>query len=112
MFWELYFCRHPLQELCCSPYVPNNVQSGGGHAKVKILTGPNACGKSVYLKQVFNETFTKNMSTHGAFFTKSNHTTFRNVMPQTIPLLKYVCLATYSIICLTVKGHEQENAIQ
>ncbi|XP_025111606.1 LOW QUALITY PROTEIN: mutS protein homolog 5-like [Pomacea canaliculata] len=44
--------RHPLQELCCSPYVPNNVQSGGGHAKVKILTGPNACGKSVYLKQV------------------------------------------------------------
>lgn len=71
MFWELILCRHPLQELCCSPYVPNNVQSGGGHAKVKILTGPNACGKSVYLKQVFNETFTKNMSTHGAFFTKS-----------------------------------------
>ncbi|KAK7501052.1 hypothetical protein BaRGS_00007537, partial [Batillaria attramentaria] len=44
--------RHPLQELCCSPFIPNDVQSGGAHPKVKILTGPNACGKSVYLKQV------------------------------------------------------------
>ncbi|KJH40853.1 MutS domain V protein [Dictyocaulus viviparus] len=26
--------------------------SGGNYSKVKVLTGPNACGKSVYLKQV------------------------------------------------------------
>ncbi|XP_070196128.1 mutS protein homolog 5-like isoform X2 [Littorina saxatilis] len=44
--------RHPIQELCCSPFIPNDIQSSGAHGKVKILTGPNACGKSVYLKQV------------------------------------------------------------
>ncbi|CAG5115808.1 unnamed protein product, partial [Candidula unifasciata] len=44
--------RHPLQELCCSPYVPNHTNMGGQHTKMKLLTGPNACGKSVYLKQV------------------------------------------------------------
>ncbi|KAF4524171.1 hypothetical protein B566_EDAN010627 [Ephemera danica] len=42
--------RHPLQELCVSEFVPNDTESmnGGLH----ILTGPNASGKSVYLKQV------------------------------------------------------------
>ena len=44
--------RHPLQELCCSPFVPNDTDSGGSDGKIKILTGPNACGKSVYIKQV------------------------------------------------------------
>ncbi|CAL1542302.1 unnamed protein product [Lymnaea stagnalis] len=44
--------RHPLQELCCSPYVPNDTKMGGQYSKIKLLTGPNACGKSVYLKQV------------------------------------------------------------
>ncbi|XP_076441308.1 mutS protein homolog 5-like [Babylonia areolata] len=44
--------RHPLQELCCSPFIANDIQSGNAHGKVKVLTGPNACGKSVYLKQV------------------------------------------------------------
>lgn len=44
--------RHPLQELCCTPFVPNDTHSGGDHAKMKLLTGPNASGKSVYLKQV------------------------------------------------------------
>ncbi|VDI65653.1 DNA mismatch repair protein MSH5 [Mytilus galloprovincialis] len=44
--------RHPLQELCCSPFVPNDVCSGQDYSNIKILTGPNACGKSVYLKQV------------------------------------------------------------
>ncbi|XP_041360061.1 mutS protein homolog 5-like [Gigantopelta aegis] len=44
--------RHPLQELCCSPYVPNDIQSGDDHGKIKVMTGPNACGKSCYLKQV------------------------------------------------------------
>ena len=46
--------RHPLQELCCTPFVPNDMFSGGDHSKMKVLTGPNASGKSVYLKQVRN----------------------------------------------------------
>ncbi|XP_013398574.1 mutS protein homolog 5 [Lingula anatina] len=49
--------RHPLQELCCSPFVPNATMSGGDHGKMKVLTGPNASGKSVYLKQVALITF-------------------------------------------------------
>jgi len=44
--------RHPLQELCVSPFVPNDTCSDLEHGKVKVLTGPNASGKSVYLKQV------------------------------------------------------------
>ncbi|XP_046326670.2 mutS protein homolog 5-like [Haliotis rufescens] len=44
--------RHPLQELCCTPFVPNDLHSGGNSGKIKLLTGPNACGKSVYLKQI------------------------------------------------------------
>lgn len=44
--------RHPIQEVCCSTFVPNDVQSNQQYGKIKILTGPNACGKSVYLKQV------------------------------------------------------------
>uniref|UniRef100_A0A8D8V662 MutS protein homolog 5 n=1 Tax=Cacopsylla melanoneura TaxID=428564 RepID=A0A8D8V662_9HEMI len=40
--------RHPLQELNVESFVPNDFQA----QKVHILTGPNACGKSVYLKQV------------------------------------------------------------
>ncbi|XP_038048492.1 mutS protein homolog 5-like isoform X2 [Patiria miniata] len=43
--------RHPLQELCVSPFVPNDTYSGGKFGKMKFLTGPNASGKSVYLKQ-------------------------------------------------------------
>ncbi|GLG95196.1 DNA mismatch repair protein spellchecker 1 [Gryllus bimaculatus] len=47
--------RHPLQELCVNDFVPNDTFSGGKqdtHGLMKILTGPNACGKSVYLKQI------------------------------------------------------------
>ncbi|GFO04709.1 muts protein homolog 5-like, partial [Plakobranchus ocellatus] len=44
--------RHPLQEMCCSPYVPNDTFMGGSSSRIQLLTGPNACGKSVYLKQV------------------------------------------------------------
>ena len=44
--------RHPLQELCISTFVPNDTNLGGCQNKAMILTGPNACGKSVYLKQV------------------------------------------------------------
>lgn len=44
--------RHPIQEVCCSPFVPNDTLSNLNNGKMKVLTGPNASGKSVYLKQV------------------------------------------------------------
>lgn len=44
--------RHPLQEFCVSSFVPNNIMNGGKYGKIKLLTGPNASGKSIYLKQV------------------------------------------------------------
>lgn len=43
--------RHPLSELN-KDFVANDTQSGGGSSLVKIFTGPNACGKTIYLKQV------------------------------------------------------------
>ena len=46
--------RHPLYELCVGPFVPNDVCLDLEHGRVKILTGPNASGKSVYLKQVLH----------------------------------------------------------
>ncbi|XP_071954087.1 mutS protein homolog 5-like isoform X2 [Antedon mediterranea] len=49
---EIYGGRHPLQEICVGTFVPNDTYSGGSHRKMKLLTGPNASGKSVYLKQV------------------------------------------------------------
>lgn len=42
--------RHPLQEMCVSTFVPNTTVMGD--KRMVILTGPNACGKSVYLKQL------------------------------------------------------------
>ncbi|KAL6736397.1 hypothetical protein Aduo_006754 [Ancylostoma duodenale] len=43
---------HPLAQLITEHFVPNPVSSGVEYSKIKIFTGPNACGKSVYLKQV------------------------------------------------------------
>lgn len=44
--------RHPLVELdATTPFVPNDVKSGR-MSRIKLITGPNACGKTVYLKQV------------------------------------------------------------
>ena len=43
--------RHPLQELCTPTFIPNDTTLGE-RARMAVLTGPNACGKSVYLKQV------------------------------------------------------------
>lgn len=46
--------RHPIAELI-SPnthYVPNPIFSTQEYSKLKILSGPNASGKSVYLKMV------------------------------------------------------------
>ncbi|KAJ9576026.1 hypothetical protein L9F63_007126, partial [Diploptera punctata] len=44
--------RHPLQELCVDNFVPNDTLSGDYYTLLKIITGPNSSGKSVYLKQV------------------------------------------------------------
>ncbi|XP_029440186.1 mutS protein homolog 5 [Rhinatrema bivittatum] len=44
--------RHPLMELCTRTFVPNSMESSEQTGRIKILTGPNSCGKSVYLKQV------------------------------------------------------------
>ena len=44
--------RHPLQELCVNTFVPNDTVSDSSHGTMKILTGANASGKSVYLTQV------------------------------------------------------------
>ncbi|XP_059098845.1 mutS protein homolog 5-like [Tigriopus californicus] len=43
--------RHPLQDICSSTFVPNHVFMDS-KVRAMILTGPNACGKSVYLKQI------------------------------------------------------------
>lgn len=43
--------RHPLKEIL-GTFIPNDTLSGNGSSLVKILTGPNASGKSIYLKQV------------------------------------------------------------
>ncbi|XP_009687119.2 mutS protein homolog 5 [Struthio camelus] len=44
--------RHPLMELCAKTFVSNPVNSGEATGRIKIITGPNSSGKSVYLKQV------------------------------------------------------------
>uniref|UniRef100_A0A1B6CQJ5 DNA mismatch repair proteins mutS family domain-containing protein n=1 Tax=Clastoptera arizonana TaxID=38151 RepID=A0A1B6CQJ5_9HEMI len=49
---EIIKGRHPLQELCTMSFVPNDTVSNDEQGVVKLLTGPNASGKSIYLKQV------------------------------------------------------------
>ncbi|KAJ8354533.1 hypothetical protein SKAU_G00221000 [Synaphobranchus kaupii] len=44
--------RHPLLELCSPVFVANPLLSSEMEGKVKVLTGPNSSGKSIYLKQV------------------------------------------------------------
>nr|XP_058933454.1 mutS protein homolog 5 isoform X7 [Kogia breviceps] len=44
--------RHPLMELCARTFVPNSTECGGYKGRVKVITGPNSSGKSIYLKQV------------------------------------------------------------
>nr|XP_020142518.1 mutS protein homolog 5 isoform X11 [Microcebus murinus] len=43
--------RHPLMELCARTFVPNSAECGGNKGRVKVITGPNSSGKSIYLKQ-------------------------------------------------------------
>lgn len=44
--------RHPLQEQCVQTFVANDTEMSQEDSKMVVMTGPNACGKSVYLKQV------------------------------------------------------------
>ncbi|KAL4713849.1 hypothetical protein ACJJTC_015503 [Scirpophaga incertulas] len=44
--------RHPLTAASCDSFVPNDTESSLEGGFVKILTGPNASGKSVYMKQI------------------------------------------------------------
>ncbi|KAK0147862.1 MutS 5 [Merluccius polli] len=44
--------RHPLLELCSPVFVANSFQSSESQGRVKVITGPNSSGKSIYLKQV------------------------------------------------------------
>ncbi|XP_030014274.1 mutS protein homolog 5 [Sphaeramia orbicularis] len=44
--------RHPLFELCSPVFVANSYHCTESQARVKIITGPNSSGKSIYLKQV------------------------------------------------------------
>lgn len=47
---ELY---HPMSvTVVKKSFVPNQVSSGWDGVKVSIITGPNACGKSVYMKSI------------------------------------------------------------
>ena len=49
--FEIIDGRHPLIEIMSNAFVPNDYMSGGPYKKAKLISGPNACGKSVYLKQ-------------------------------------------------------------
>ncbi|KAM9782822.1 mutS protein homolog 5 [Neosynchiropus ocellatus] len=44
--------RHPLLELCSPVFVANSCENLEGEGRVKVITGPNSSGKSIYLKQV------------------------------------------------------------
>ncbi|XP_021164522.2 mutS protein homolog 5 [Fundulus heteroclitus] len=44
--------RHPLLELCSPVFVANSFHSSESEGRIKIVTGPNSSGKSIFLKQV------------------------------------------------------------
>ncbi|XP_053207386.1 mutS protein homolog 5-like [Panonychus citri] len=44
--------RHPLQEIFVNSYVANDSKTGNQPGKIRIITGPNASGKSIHLKQM------------------------------------------------------------
>eukprot|EP01043_Picozoa_sp_COSAG02_P062632 COSAG02_NODE_8689_length_2478_cov_13.980210_4_plen_210_part_00 len=44
--------RHLLQEMCVDTFIPNNTECHVQAGLIKVLTGPNYSGKSVYIKQV------------------------------------------------------------
>ncbi len=44
--------RHVLQEVCSEAFIPNDASLSESSGRVRLITGPNASGKSVFLKQV------------------------------------------------------------
>uniref|UniRef100_A0A915DFS1 DNA mismatch repair proteins mutS family domain-containing protein n=1 Tax=Ditylenchus dipsaci TaxID=166011 RepID=A0A915DFS1_9BILA len=57
---DVAMARHPIAELICkssTTYVPNPIMSSENYSKLKILSGPNASGKSVYLKMIGTITY-------------------------------------------------------
>lgn len=49
---EIVESRHPLMEQILTSFEPNDFSSGGPHSHVKIITGANGSGKSIFLKQI------------------------------------------------------------
>lgn len=43
--------RHPLQEICCDTFIPNDTLITVD-PRIHFITGANYSGKSVYMKQV------------------------------------------------------------
>jgi DNA mismatch repair protein MSH6 len=44
--------RHPCMLNTVDDFIPNNITLGGGEAKINLLTGANAAGKSTILRMV------------------------------------------------------------
>ena len=44
--------RHILQEMCVDTFIPNDTECHANAGLIKVVTGPNFSGKSVYIKQV------------------------------------------------------------
>ncbi|XP_054159273.1 mutS protein homolog 5-like [Oppia nitens] len=49
---EIIDGKHPLNELVSQSFVSNDYKSGEQYTKIKLISGPNGCGKSIYLKQI------------------------------------------------------------
>ncbi|MES1904733.1 MAG: MutS protein msh5, partial [Paramarteilia canceri] len=50
---EILDGRHPIQELCTDPFIPNDCLIGSNTGKfVNLISGSNGSGKSIYIKQV------------------------------------------------------------
>ncbi|XP_018568658.1 mutS protein homolog 5-like isoform X2 [Anoplophora glabripennis] len=50
--FEIENCRHLLMEHMIVQFQQNSFYSGGKHSRMKIITGPNGSGKTMYLKQI------------------------------------------------------------
>lgn len=50
--YEIEKSRHPLMEQILTSFEANSFTSGGEYSHIKIITGANGSGKSIYLKQI------------------------------------------------------------
>ncbi|GAA6071508.1 mutS protein homolog 5 isoform X1, partial [Tachysurus ichikawai] len=58
---NLRHARHPLVELCTPVFVSNPCFCSDTEGKVKVITGPNSSGKSIYLKQAGATAYNTNL---------------------------------------------------